>query len=109
MLGRLRDLRRDLGLMEIVVGLALGFALADLIGAISATTVEFWRYTVPPEEDVPLGLEGLFSRGWSIRIGDRYLDFTRVLEAILQGVLILLAALILWPPDDDNRPSEPAE
>lgn len=105
MLGRLRELRRDLGLMEIVVGLALGYALADLAGALSATIIDFWRYE-PFEGDggTGLALENLFSEGFSLRIGERFLDLSRIFAAVLQALLILGVALLLWRKDEETVP-----
>lgn len=103
MLRRLRELRHDLSLMEIVVGLALGYALSSLAHEISVSFVEFWRYrdadTGDPGTD--LALENLFSEGFALRIGDRYFDLNRVLAALLQGLLVLAAALLLWREDKE--------
>jgi hypothetical protein len=89
--------------MEIAVGLALGYALSNLAHEISISFVEFWRYRELHAGDpgTDLALENLFSEGFALRIGDRYLDLNRILAALLQGLLILVAALFLWREDRD--------
>jgi hypothetical protein len=95
MLRRIRELLSDAGIMEIAVGVLLGFAIVDLANAVSVTAVEFWRYKAPDGDGTAIALEGLFNRG--IRIGDRYLDVAEIIRAVLQTVLILAAALLLRP------------